>query len=82
MEGFDISGAEHSAPWIFHYCLYPIVYYYTVLLYNHQHNKFVINKQCYYIIILLLCTFATYFDPAELSSRNFREYKLADMYLV
>jgi hypothetical protein len=26
------------------YCLHPVVYYCTVLLYDHQHNKFVINK--------------------------------------
>jgi hypothetical protein len=29
---------------IYIYCLHPVVYYYIVLLYNHQHNRFVINK--------------------------------------
>jgi hypothetical protein len=35
------------------YCLHPVVYYYIVLLYNHQHNKFVINNQYYCINIYL-----------------------------
>jgi hypothetical protein len=26
------------------YCLYPVVYYYIVLLYNRQYNKLIMNK--------------------------------------
>jgi hypothetical protein len=39
-----------------------------VLLYNRQHNKFVINRSILLINIWLLCIFATCFDPAGSSS--------------
>jgi hypothetical protein len=30
------------------YCLHPVVYYYTVLLYDRQHNKFIIKTTLLY----------------------------------
>jgi hypothetical protein len=30
------------------WCLHPVLYYYTVSLYDRQHNKFVINKPILY----------------------------------
>jgi hypothetical protein len=42
-----------------------------VLLCNRQHSKFVINNQCYCIIIRFIMYTATSFDPAGSSSGTF-----------